>query len=73
MYKYGCISEEYYLHWYEIFGEAQNKAMRDYIIPLWRVVIPNMVSESCLNLVMSIEFLNIEQKIVNLEGVVKSD
>ena len=27
---YGFTSEEYYLHCYEAFGEAQSKAMRAY-------------------------------------------
>ena len=34
----------------------------DNIIPLWRFVIPNMVSSHALNLVMSIESSNVEQK-----------
>ena len=27
---HGFIIKEYYLHWYETFGEAQSKAMRAY-------------------------------------------
>ena len=27
----GFISEEYYLHWYVAFEEAQNKVMRAYV------------------------------------------
>ena len=46
----------------------------DNIIPLWRVVIPNMVLESCPKLGMRIESPNNEQRIVSFEGVVvKSD
>ena len=61
------ISKEYIFIGMRSFGEAQNKAMRlmlevDNIIPLWRVVIPNMASESCPNLVMSIESSNVGQR-----------
>ena len=57
--------------------EAQSKPIKAYdqsynIIPLWRSMIPNMVSETCPKL-MSIESSNFEQRIVSLEGVVKSD
>ena len=49
----GFISEEYYLHWYEAFwGKPKAKPRElmlkvDNIIPLWRIVISNMVLESC--------------------------
>ena len=36
------------------------------IIPLWRVVIPNMYQSHVLNLVMSIESSNVEQRCCEL-------
>ena len=44
----------------------------DNIISMLRVVVPNMVSDSCsyLNLVMSIDFSSVEQEVVSLDYVV---
>ena len=46
----------------------------DNIIPVWRVVVPNVVSESCsyLNLVMSIEFSSVEQNVYFVRGFHRS-
>ena len=42
---HGFISEEYYLHWHEVFWgspkQSQLMLKVDNIIPMWRVVIPN--------------------------------
>ena len=43
----------------------------DNIIPLWRVVTLNMVSESCPKVSHDNKILKYRTKIVTLEGVVK--
>ena len=55
----GFISEEYYLHWNEVW-EVMLKV--DNIILLWRVVIPNMILESCSNLSHDNRFLKYRTK-----------